>query len=266
MPIQCRFDVEPISQSQFYEVDHLVMRHAFDIQNEFGRLCDESIYQAELIHRCVSDGLLAVSEREIVVSLDSFKKSYYPDAIISSGAIYELKAVSDLTGNHESQLLNYLFLADVRHGKLINLSSPSVQYRFVSTKIGSKKRFSFSVSDDGWNETLPSSPILQKVVCDLLREWGAFLDINLYREAMIHFLGGEEALQKPVSVVEADRVVGSQKMLLLDAETGLHVSSVIRHERTYKKQLSRLLKHTSLQQIQWVNLNREIVQLITLKK
>lgn len=142
MPINCRFDTEIMSRDQFHEVDHIVMRHAFDIQNELGRLCNESIYQAELIHRCSSCGLKAIS----------------------------------------------------------------------------------------------------------------------------HFLGGEGTLMQPVEILVGGRLAGQQKMCLLDSETGLHVSSIIRYEKTYQKQLQRLLAHTSLKQMQWVNFSRENIQLITLKK
>ncbi len=266
MPIEYRFEIEPVSQSQFHEIDHVVMRHAFDLQNELGRLCHESIYQAELINRCERAGLKAVSEGEIVVSLDSFRKSYYLDALISSGAIYELKAVSDLNSGHESQLLNYLFLSDVRHGKLVNFHSSSVQYRFVSTQIDSERRSLFEVNTNCWDGSLLSSSVLRDLVVKVLNEWGSFLDINLYQEALVYFLGGEEVLMQSVDVFVNGGLVGRQNMHLLDSETGLHISSVIRHEQAYKKQLQRLLAHTSLQQMQWVNFNRNTVQLITLKK
>jgi GxxExxY protein len=266
MPIRCCFDIAPISQSHFHEVDHLVMHHAFDIQNELGRLYNESIYHAELIRRCSESGLAVVSEGEIVVSLESFKKSYYLDALISSGSIYELKAVADLNEGHESQLLNYLFLSNVHHGKLINFISPSVQYRFVSTNINSERRFSFLVDTKELDDGLSSSPILKSIILKVLGEWGAFLDIGLYKDAVAHFLGGEDALIRPVDICVNNQVVGHQDMCLLNAETGLHISSVIRHPDTYGKQLSRMLEHTSLKQIQWLNFNRETIQLITLKK
>ena len=266
MPINCRFDTEIMSRDQFHEIDHIVMRHAFDIQNELGRFCHESIYQTELIRRCTASGVATISEGEITVSLDSFRKSYYVDALIASGAVYELKAVRDLMGNHESQLLNYLFLANLAHGKLINFTSPSIQHRFVTTTLDAKRRFSFSINDGSWNASLPSSPVLRGVVLRLLEEWGAFLDINLYKEAVVHFLGGKASLMRPVEISVEGCSAGRQKMCLLDFETGLHISSIIRHEQAYQKQLQRLLAHTSLKQMQWVNFNRENIQLITLKK
>jgi len=93
-----------------------------------------------------------------------------------------------------------------------------------------------------------------------------FLDVSLYRSAIYHILGGEDELVQPVDVVIDGQVVGNQKICLLDNETCLHVSSIIRHFESYKKQLLKILTHTRLKQVQWVNFNRETVQLITLKK
>ncbi|RKX44008.1 MAG: hypothetical protein DRP64_07340 [Verrucomicrobia bacterium] len=266
MPIQCRFDVEEISKNCFHEIDYRAMRHVFDIQNELGRLCHESIYQAELVHRCTSEGLSVLAEGEIVVTHASFHKSYFLDALVGKGAIYELKAVDALNGQHESQLLNYLFLAELREGKLLNFSSPSVQHRFVSTNIEPANRYSFTIDDSGWAADIPSSGKLWAIVCDLLSDWGAFLDIKLYREALFHFLGGEEQLLSFVDIFVGERIVGHQKMHLVDRETGLHISSTLRNVEAYRKQLFRILNHTSLNQIQWINFSRNEINLVTLKK
>ena len=75
MPIQCCFDVEEMSKDCFHKIEYLVMRDVFDVQNELGRLCHETIYQAELIHRCRDRELPAMAEGEIIVSHDSFRKS-----------------------------------------------------------------------------------------------------------------------------------------------------------------------------------------------
>lgn len=266
MPIQCCFDVEEMSKTRFHEIDYRVMRHVFDIQNELGRLCHESIYQAELVHRCTSEGLSVLAEGEIVVSYDSFRKSYFLDVLVNQGAIYELKAVEALNGQHDSQLLNYLFLTGLRDGKLVNFLSPSVQHRFVSTNIEPEKRYSFTINDSAWEADIPSSGKLRDIVCDLLSDWGAFLDTNLYREASFHFLGGEEQLLFPIEVSVGGRVIGHQKMHLMDRETGLHISSTVHNIEPYRKQLLRILNHTSLKQMQWINFSRNEINLITLKK
>ncbi len=266
MPILCKFDVVPMSRSQFYEIDHLVMKHSFSIQNELGRLYDEHVYQIELLRRCTDSGIIVRSESEIVVSFESFKKSYYLDALMNCGSICELKAVETLNGQHESQLLNYLLLSNLQFGKLINFSSPSVQYRFVTTTLNAINRMSYEVDDATWSTEIPSGKFIREIVQNLLVDWGVYLDVNLYREAVCHFLGGDDVLMQPVNIFVNNYLVGHQRLCCLDEETCLHISSTIRHFESYKKQLLKIFEHTSLKQIQWINFNRATVQLITLKK
>lgn len=57
MPITCKFAPQALSQDEFHAIDKKVMRHALDIQNEFGRLCNEQIYKKELAFRCKAEGL-----------------------------------------------------------------------------------------------------------------------------------------------------------------------------------------------------------------
>lgn len=266
MPIECRFEVGEISKDRFHEIDYQVMRHVFDIQNELGRLCHESIYQAELLYRCSIDGLSVLEEGEVVVSFETFRKSYFLDALVNQGALYEFKAVEVLNGPHESQLLNYLFLSGLREGKLINFSSPSVQHRFVSTNIRPATRYAFTINDSSWDSHLSSSENLRGIIQNLLNEWGAFLDVNLYREAVFHFLGGEDELLVPIDISVNGRLIGHQKMHLLDEKTGIHISSTIQNIKQYRKQLIRMLSHTNLEQMQWINFCRSEIEFITLKK
>jgi len=44
MPIECKFPVCPLDQDAFHAIDKMVVGHAFDIHNEFGRFCGERIY------------------------------------------------------------------------------------------------------------------------------------------------------------------------------------------------------------------------------
>ncbi len=51
MPIISPQDLHPINQEEFAKLDYRVMRIAFECQNELGRLCEESIYQNDLVTR-----------------------------------------------------------------------------------------------------------------------------------------------------------------------------------------------------------------------
>ncbi len=50
---------------------------------------------------------------------------------------------------------------------------------------------------------------------DLLQGWGAFLDFNLYREAITHFRGGAEKVCRPVEICSGKRLLGHQTVHLL---------------------------------------------------
>jgi GxxExxY protein len=194
MPIEFKFSVEAMTKDRFHEIDYKVMGHAFDIQNEYGRLFDESIYHSEVIQRCANDGFSVISEGEIVVSHSTFSKSYFIDALVEGGAIYEFKAAESLNGHHESQLLNYMFLLGVSEGKLVNFSPPSVQHRFVSSTVTVSDWFSYTIETEGLDEQCPVGGVVRAIIEDLLSDLGAFLDIGLYREILFHQLGGEERL------------------------------------------------------------------------
>src|SRR5438034_5003613 len=104
MPITSPIWVRPANQEEFARIDYGVMRHAFDSQNELGRLCDEIIYKNDLAARLESTSLLPVhKELPITVTHRDFTKIYSLDLVVGDAAIYELKAAACLVGEYEAQ-------------------------------------------------------------------------------------------------------------------------------------------------------------------
>jgi GxxExxY protein len=266
MPIKYDFPVRVLSQDEFHAIDRIVMRFAFDIQNELGRFYDESIYQKELLFRCQNEGLKVLLEPVIRVFHGEFEKLYYLDMLVNSGAVYELKAVEALLGAHENQLINYLLLLAVYHGKLVNFRPASVEHRFISTRLTAHERHAVLFEENLWDEVCPEDKLVREKTHDLAGDWGCFLDVGLYEEALIHFLGGSARRIQPVDVCMNNRVVGTQKLCLLKDNTALHVSSIKKYQPSYRKHIERLFEHTCLTRIQWVNFNQNRVEIITLKK
>jgi len=64
---------------------------------------------------------------------------------------------------------------------------------------------------------------VEKLSLDLLCEWSAFLKCGLYTDALIFFLGGKEKVICSVEIYYDNRIVGNQKMLLLDNKTAFHL-------------------------------------------
>jgi hypothetical protein len=186
------------------------------------------------------------------------------DLLLNSAVLYELKTVQALSGEHHKQALNYLLLTGMHHGKLINMRPPSVESRFVSTNITPAKRYEISFDETEWQDLDEDSVSLKRLMVDLLNDWGAFLSTDLFYDAVIHFRGGEENVVKEIEVVEDGRLIGTQKKHLLNPQTAFNISAVTRNERQHAEHLRRMIRHTNLKAVQWVNFNHDLIAFRTL--
>ena len=264
MPVECAVEINPVGQEQFHAVDKRVMRHVFDIHNTLGRFCDERIYSEELAQRCRADGFEVHREVLLRASRQGFTKPYYLDMLVERGVVYELKAVETLNRSHQKQLINYLLLAGLKHGKLVNFRPGSVESRFVSTQLCRQDRMTFRLDDGEWLGDDEASWRLRETFFGLLSDWGVFLDVNLCRDALLHCMDGPEAGVQPVDIEVAGRPVGVQKMCMLNAGTAWHLSAVRQNLTSYETHIVRLLRHTRLDRIHWINLDQRTVTLKTL--
>jgi len=266
MPIRPGVQTKPISYDDFHSLDYKIMGIVFSIHQDFGRFWSEKIYQNELAYRCQRAGFENVApEVPIQVSYENFIKIYKIDLLINN-TIYELKTAQTLGGEHEKQTINYLMLTGLNHAKLINMRPPSVQHRFVSTNITPEKRYTFTVEDEQWRDLDDGSIWLKRMFKSLLDEWGVFLDVTLFYEAIVHFRGGEEAVVKEIEVRHDSRFLGRQKTYLLTSDIAFKISSVTKDEKHYEAHFRRFLRYTSLQAIHWINFNHEKVVFKTILK
>jgi len=258
MPIEPSVTIKPILEDEFHSIDYEIMGVVFEMHKELGRFCDEKIYQNELAYRCQKMGFGEVAtEIPIRVSYKEFQKHYYIDLLVDGRIMYELKTVEAITGQHRKQTLNYLFLMGMRHGKLVNMRPQSVQHNFVSTRLTPEKRYSFTIDDQKWKDLNDDSLWVKDLIVNLLAEWGAFLDTNLFYDAISHFRGGVEHVIKKIPVTIDSRVLGTQHMHLLKPEVAFKISSVTRAISSYENHIRRFLSHTPLRAIQWINFNHE---------
>jgi len=90
MPIESPVCLRRISQEEFGELDFQVMRHAFDSQNELGRLCEEVIYRNDLASR-LEEARLGPVRKEVPVTVRyrDFAKTFRLDLVVGDVAVYE---------------------------------------------------------------------------------------------------------------------------------------------------------------------------------
>jgi GxxExxY protein len=267
MPITSPICVRPANQEDFAQIDYRVMRHAFDSQNELGRLCDESIYRNDLAARLEAAGLGPVRrEVPVIAAHRDFAKTYRLDLIVADAAIYELKTEIRLAADHDAQLLNYLFLQGAHHGKLINFRPAQVESRFINSSLTAQARRGVVVDSQRWCETDQGSQTLRTTLLNLLEDWGSFLELRLYAEALIYFLGGEENVARMLGLWRNGVPLGTQRFHLVNEDTAFRLTGLMEDAEHYEPQLRSLLHHSPLRALQWINLAGHRVQFVTLKK
>ncbi len=240
------------------------MRLAFESQNQLGRLCDETIYQADLAARLESAGLSPQTEVPVTITHRDFAKTYWLDLLVSNSAIYELKTVSSLAGVHEAQLLNYLFLCDAPRGKLVNFRPAQVEARYVNTSLTLAERRSFVFDSDRFQAHDQTDSAFGATLLALLQDWGNSLDLDLYTEAMVHFAGGEVPVSHLLPLTRDGLLLGRQRFHLLNPETAFRITALPDGASNHERHLRSLLRLTPLRAFHWANLARGRVQLVTL--
>lgn len=263
MPVKVHGDIRPMTQEEFGHTAYRVVDCAFAVHKEMGRFMSEAIYRNAIAHRLGG----AQTEVPVVLEFEDFSKTYFVDLLVDNGGLFELKTVKTLGTRHRSQLLNYLFLTRLSHGKLINFRGESVEHEFVNTQLTHADRRSFTVAFRNWKETSRRPEPLAPWVVRLLRDLGTGLDIAMYESAVTHFLGGEDVVIKPIEIQDRARSVGKQKVRLANSASAIKVTSLDGDgfER-FEDHARRFLTHTSLQAMQWINIRGDLVTFTTLPK
>lgn len=265
MPIHHDVEVKTISDDEFQELDYEVTGLAFSIHRDMGRFWNEKIYQNELAARCQKAGIANVAtEVPIQVNHKDFRKTYFADLMINNAVIYELKTIQAISGVHCKQVLDYLFLLGMQRGKIINMRPSSVQHRFVSTGITPEKRYAIVMDDAEWDELDEDSTWLKSLMADLLNEWGAFLGIGLFYEAIYHFRGGEEQVIKELEIMHDSHSLGTQKIHMLNSEVAFKISAITTGQSFYADDLRRFVRVASLKALQWINFNHNQIEFKTI--
>lgn len=261
MPIEAPI-LPRLSTDAMRELDYIVMGHAFDSHHELGRMCDEPIYQADLAARLLGAGIVVQREVHVWVTHRGFVKRYEIDLVVGNKFLYELKAVAGVLADHEAQLLNYLLLTNTAHGKVINFRPAKVESRFVNAPVDEARRRQFHIVRDSLSS---EASMLRDLLRELVKDWGMFLDLSLYTQALTHFLGGEEAVVRPVPMTRGTIPLGNQRLHLFSKDAAFFVTGFKQDLTTHEGHLRRVLGLTPLKAIHWINLCRDEISLVTVQ-
>lgn len=263
MPVEVLGEIRALTQQEFGAIAYEVVEAAFSIQNEMGRLFDEDVYRDALAARVVD----SVTEVCVQVRFDDFLKEYHLDLLVCGGAPFELKAVRKLVPTHRRQLLNYLMLVGLSHGKLINFRTESLEHEFVNTQLVLSDRTAFQVVQRNWQALNLSNGQLMPWFIDLLRDVGAGLDNHLYQAAISYFLGINQNELPVIDIYSGGRRIGQQRIHLASPDWAVKVTTLDDDGLSrYERQLDRFLNHTKLRGVSLINIRRDEVSFATIEK
>ncbi len=155
-------------------------------------------------------------------------------------------------------------LLDIRHLKLLNFRTPRVQGKLCFNPITEELRCQYQIDDSQFRELSTGCRDLVAALRALLQDWGAFLEVRLYEEALIYFLGGQGECVRRIELLRAGKLLGTHA-ITMHSLTHFFVLSAVTHDAdAYGQHLLRLLRLTGLAGLQWINLNHHRIEIVTL--
>lgn len=106
---------------------------AMEVHRELGPGFSEGVYQEALAIELKINGIEFNREKELHINYKEhlLSKKFIPDFICYDKIILELKALSELTGDHRSQVINYLKATNHKLGLLVNFGASSLEYERI---------------------------------------------------------------------------------------------------------------------------------------
>jgi GxxExxY protein len=116
------------------ELTYVIRGAVFEVYQVLGAGFFEKVYERALVKELRFRGLNAESQVPIAVSYKGeVVGEYFADIVVDGQVVIELKAVGELAGIHEAQLLNYLKATGYKMGLLVNFKHPKAEIkRFVN--------------------------------------------------------------------------------------------------------------------------------------
>jgi GxxExxY protein len=117
----------------FKEEAFKIVGAAMEVHRELKNGFLEPVYQEALAKEFKIQNI--PHETEILINIhykgEKLNKCYRADFICFNEIIVELKALNDITKEHEAQLINYLKATQKKLGILINFGKSSLQYKRI---------------------------------------------------------------------------------------------------------------------------------------
>ena len=115
----------------YQKFSYNIIGACFEVHRQLGCGFLEGVYQEALKHELNLREVPFTKEKKISIIYKGkvLDRYYYADFICYDAILIELKALSSLNSNHESQVMNYLKATSLNIGLLINFGTKSLVHK-----------------------------------------------------------------------------------------------------------------------------------------
>lgn len=126
----------------YKEESSILLGLAFQLHKELGCGFKEKVYQDAFEVLLKENNIPYEREKHITMTYHGvvLQHDYYYDFLCYDKIGVELKANSEIVGEFESQLINYLHVGNHQLGLLLNFGTTSLQYKFIPNHHSYKKQ------------------------------------------------------------------------------------------------------------------------------
>ncbi len=117
----------------YKDESYRIVGACIEVHKELGSGFLEGVYQEALALEFSRQNIPFEREKELKIKYKgvNLTKKYIADFICYQKILLELKALSNLSSEHEAQVLNYLKATNLRLGLLINFGCESLEYKRI---------------------------------------------------------------------------------------------------------------------------------------
>lgn len=125
--------MNPAQDILYKDESYAIIGACLEVHNTLGCGFLEPVYQEALTLEFQQQGIPFEREKEFMISYKGLllPKTYIVDFLCYGKIIVELKALSQFTGDHMAQVLNYLKASSFKLGLLINFGARSLQHERI---------------------------------------------------------------------------------------------------------------------------------------
>ena len=112
------------------ELTEKVIGICFEVSNELGGGFLESVYQKALTIALTQKGFTVEEQVPLKVKFrGQVVGDFYPDILVNSKLIVELKSIKSISSEHEAQMINYLKATGLKVGLIINFGRTKLEWK-----------------------------------------------------------------------------------------------------------------------------------------